>query len=459
MHYDEKYSDFPVDILRLSTKGIKKMTRTQAIKRETAISFTVKMIGLVISYLLVSVTIGYLNTERYGIWVTVLSIVSWISFLDIGLGNGMRNKLVQALVKGDKYKAKEYVSTTFYTVMMISLLVAILVVVSSFLLDWQKIFNTLISAEELAIMFLITGLFFAANFALTTFNQVFYAYQRPSLSAVVTLLSNLLALTSIAIAKTLVTENLIVLSLLYGISQLIARIMVSALFFKKHAEVSPSIRHFSSSRIREVMDLGVRFFLIQISAIVIFSTDNMIITQLLGPAEVLPYNVSHKLMNSITFVSSTVMITLWSAFTEAYERRDITWIKRIINKLLKGMFLAVLGMIAIYLLSPTIFRIWLGDSVTVPNSLILSMGIYILVVTWTSIFSHFVNGIGKLNLQLIMAIIGAIINIPLSIVFASWLNMGSTGVVLGSICSVSLFGIAGPIQTYLVLKHTADANQ
>ncbi len=435
------------------------MTRTQAIKRETSISFIVKMIGLGISYLLVSATVGYLNSERYGIWVTVLSIVSWISFLDIGLGNGMRNKLVQALVKGDKDKAKEYVSTTFYSIMMISLLVAILVVVSSFLLDWQKIFNTSVSTEELAIMFLITGLFFAANFALTTFNHVFYAYQKPSLSAIVVLLSNLFAVIAIATLKTLVSEKLILLSLLYGVSQTIARLIISALFFKKHAEIKPSIRHFSSSRIREVMDLGVRFFLIQISAIVIFSTDNMIITQLLGPAEVTPYNVSHKLMNSITFVSSTIMTALWSAFTDAYERRDIAWIKRVIKELLKGMILAVLVMIAIYLFSPTILRIWLGDSIKVPNNLVLLMGIFILVVTWTSIFSHFVNGIGRLNLQLIMGIIGAVINIPLSIIFASSLNMGSTGVVLGSICSVSLFGIAGPIQTYIILKHTADKNQ
>lgn len=434
------------------------MTRTQAIKRETSISLLVKMIGLGISYLLVSATVGYLNPERYGIWVTVLSIVSWISFLDIGLGNGMRNKLVQALVNGDKYKAKEYVSTTFYSIIMISSLVAILVLVLSFLLDWQKFFNTSVSAEELAMMFLITGLFFAANFALTTFNQVFYAYQRPSLTSVVVLLSNLFAVIAIATLKKHVSENLILLSLLYGVSQLTARIIVSALFFKIHAEIKPSIRHFSSSRIREVMDLGVRFFLIQISAIVIFSTDNMIITQLLGPAEVTPYNVSHKLMSSITFVSSTIMTALWSAFTDAYERRDIVWIKRIINKLLKGMLLAVLVMIAIYLFSPTIFRIWLGDSVKVPNSLVLSMGIYILVVTWTSIFSHFVNGIGRLNLQLIMGVIGAIMNIPLSIIFASWFNMGTIGVVLASICSVSLFGIAGPIQTYVILKHTADEN-
>ena len=70
---------------RLNSIGDK---RNELIKKNIFYSFFVKGFGILTSLLLVPVTIGFLNTSEYGIWLTLNSILLWINTFDIGLGNG-----------------------------------------------------------------------------------------------------------------------------------------------------------------------------------------------------------------------------------------------------------------------------------------------------------------------------------------------------------------------------------
>lgn len=71
-----------------------------------------KIVGLLTSLVIVPITINYLNNEVYGIWMTITSILYWITTFDIGLGNGMRNYLAEALATNDTKLGKKYISTT-----------------------------------------------------------------------------------------------------------------------------------------------------------------------------------------------------------------------------------------------------------------------------------------------------------------------------------------------------------
>jgi Na+-driven multidrug efflux pump len=83
------------------------------------------------------------------------------------------------------------------------------------------------------------------------------------------------------------------------------------------------------------------------------------------------------------------------------------------------------------------------------------MAIFIIISIWNNNYALFVNGIGKIKLQMYTAIIAGIINIPISVYFAKSLHYGSGGVILGTVVSLSIFAIVGPIQTYFLLKDKA----
>ena len=75
--------------------------RTLRAKRNITVSFISKAISIMISFIIVPLTLGYVGRVEYGIWMTISSIIAWFSFFDIGLGNGLRNKLAEALAKED----------------------------------------------------------------------------------------------------------------------------------------------------------------------------------------------------------------------------------------------------------------------------------------------------------------------------------------------------------------------
>jgi O-antigen/teichoic acid export membrane protein len=178
----------------------------------------------------------------------------------------------------------------------------------------------------------------------------------------------------------------------------------------------------------------------------------MVITQVLGPQEVTPYQLVYKLFNIFTIASGLVVAPLWSGFTDAYFKKDLVWIKSAMKKMLILMVPLTLGVILMIFLCRPIIKIWIGKDVGASNLLIVLMGINAIQITWNSIFTVFVNGIGRIKAQIYTSVIGGIINIPLSIYFARNCGLGSSGVILGTICSLMLGTIILPLQTYDILK-------
>jgi len=383
--------------------------------------------------------------------------MSWVAFFDIGLGNGLRNKLAEAVAVNDIRLAKTYVSTAYVAISLIALSFLVLLLAILPIVNLTKIFNTtsLDNTELLKLVFAL-GFFFLFNFVLSLCNQMFYAYQEASLVTLRQVLLNLIALALIYILIQYTSGKLLYLGACYGLSMVLSNLVLVYYFFKKHSEVIPSIKYIDLSKIREIGSLGVKFFIIQIAALVIFATDNMIITQILGPAEVTPYDIVFKLFSVITIGHGIIVAPLWSAYTEAYEKGDIEWIRNTLKKLNMLMIPIIVSVLILVVFARDIINIWVGPEIKFSYSLVVFMGMYAVISVWSNVYAYFVNGIGKIKPQLYSSIIAGIINIPLSIYFAKSLSMGISGVILGTIVSLSLFAIIGPIQSYYFLNKIVD---
>lgn len=427
--------------------------RSKNLKVNISVSFIVKIISIGLSYLVIPMTINYLDSEQYGVWMTLLAIISWMSFFDIGLGNGLRNKLTESLSKNDIESAKEYISTAYaaITTIVIFIFTVLIFIIPS--LNWNKIFNTRTIDNRVFIgLVIIVVFFFLFNFILSLCNQLFYAVQESALTGVTSLLLNLFLLINILILKKISSGNIIYIGISYGIAMISSSIILTLYFFYKHKELIPKIKLIKRNKVKDILGIGVKFFIIQIAVVIIFTTDNMIITQLLGPAEVTSYNIAQKLFSAVIMVHTIIVTPLWSAYTEAYINGDIAWIKKLMLKLNILMVPIIICVIILVLLSDKIFKIWLGNTIAFPKYLIGFMALYTIISVWNNIYSYFLNGIGNLNLQMYTAIVGSIINIPLSVLFCKYFNFGNSGVILGTFISLSIFAIVGPIQTFYLLK-------
>lgn len=432
--------------------------RTILLKKNILGSFLLRGSGYLISYVRVPLVLDYINVSEYGIWITLSSLIGWFAILDIGLGNGLRNKLAESLAINDLKSAKMYVSTTYAAILIIIGAVYLIFLAIAPWIDWTSIFNAPATlATEVYGVTLITFTAFALQFILNLILTVLTADQRPTLGSAIGTAGSVLFLVVIIILKQTTPGSLIYLGLVSGGSTLLALLAASVYFYRgRYKSIRPAISAVNFKHFRDLAGVGIQFFLIQIVAIIMFSTDNMIITQVQGPEEVTPYILARKYMEIVPAVMSMIMFPLWSAYTEAYVTKDYVWIKKTINILIKIWCASiVIGMLQL-VPAKWFFHMWIGDKLEVPLMLLLLMGVYYILVSWCQIFGFFINGVGKIRLQLYMGIIQAVINIPISIFFAKYLGMGSAGVILGTCVCLGLGAVWAPIQYYKIINGTAQ---
>ena len=84
------------------------------------------------------------------------------------------------------------------------------------------------------------------------------------------------------------------------------------------------------------------------------------------------------------------------------------------------------------------------------------MAVYFIVYMYSGIYSIVLNGFGEVNIQLILGIISAILNIPFSIVLANGFGLQTTGICLGTIISMMVGNIAFTIQVNKILEKEHD---
>ena len=431
--------------------------RTKRAKRNIFGGFMVRGLNIGVGLLLVPITINYLNPTNYGIWITLTSVVAWFGFFDIGFGNGLRNRFTEAVAKGEHELAKKYVSTTYA---ILSIIITAFLLVFYFLnlyIDWTVILNTDNNpgfAKELSYLAVVVFTSCGMTFVLNLIAVILSADQRGALSATFDLAGKSLSLLFIYILTRTSESSLLALGIIYSIISPIVLVLATIWFFNGRYRIyRPSINAVDFSKAKDLFSIGAKFFFIQIAGILLYQTNNMIITQLFGPAMVTPYNVSFKYFSVLMMGWMIVIGPFWSAITEAWTKKDISWIKNIMNKLMLGWgILLVIGFIML-IASDMVFKFWINKDFTVPIWVSILTLSWVLLNTWNGIFSQFLNGVGKIKLQMWVGFSVAIINIPLAILLGK--QKGIEGILLANIIISLLAGWIYPLQYYKLINNKA----
>ena len=437
--------------------NFKDSSRTEKAKKNIVILFVLHVFNFVSLLAIVPVTLNYLGKTEYGIWLTLASILSWLINLDFGIGNGLRNKLAEALAFNDLKLARNYVSTA-YAVFSVGIISAFLIYFSIHgLLNWADIlqaptkYTLLLNSLVLYVIIL-----FLVQFLLKLITSIINADQRPALNGGLSLIINSLTLLVVYLLSIYAESSLTIFALVSsGIPVLVFLIASLFLFGGHFRNISPSYKHVNLMYSSSLVKLGMQFFVIQISSLIVFTTGNIIITQLYGPNSVVTYNVAFKYFYMVPLVFNVALAPFWSAFTEAYVKQEFDWIKNSIRKLV--YIWGILSVIAIVMVivSDFVYKIWVGPQVQVPFMLSIASGIFVIIANWNNIFGYFINGIGKVRIQLYHSIVIAFLNIPLSIILAKNFGLGVTGVMVSTNICLIFASFWSPIQYLKLISGTA----
>lgn len=429
--------------------------RSVKAKKNIFASFGLQGISILISFIQVPLTLNYIDQTRYGVWLTLSSILGWFTFFDIGLGNGLRNKFAESLANNDKKSARIYVSTTYA---MISMIILPVIIIFYFLyphINWGYVFNTTPDLNnELSILVLFVFSFFCLQFILKIITTILTADQKPAIANLVGTSGAVLSLIAIIILIKTTKGSLLYLGLAFSISPVIVLIAITIMLFsKQYKQYKPSFRLVEMKYAKSLMSLGIQFFVIQISAVILFQTQNIVISHLFGPKEVTPYNIAYRYFGIISMLFAIIVAPFWTAYTEAYYKKDHKWIKDTTQKLIKIWSLFFILNIIMLAISPVFYKFWLNDKVIIPFTLSIAMFFYVSILSFGSIFVSFLNGIGRIKIQLYCSVFTMIMSVPLSILLAKYLHFGIVGIVI-STCILNFYGyIIAPIQYYRIIRN------
>lgn len=423
-------------------------------------TFIIKGLGIFISLFTMPAYMKYFENQKVlGLWFTLLSILSWVLTFDLGIGNGLRNKLIKPLIDSDVKEIKTYISSAYA--------ITIIIVISFFiigklfipLINWNAFLNissNIISQDILikAINILLVGILMQFLFKLIY--SIFYALQKSSLPNFLSLVSSILLLLFVTYSKSgNIENNIINLSkanvYLNNIPLLLATILA---FSTKLKKCRPNLKHVNIGYSFNIMKLGWIFFWLQLMSLLLTSTNELLISWLSGTENVVIFQIYNKLFSLISTIFALALTPIWSAVTKAYTKKDFNWLKSLYKRIRYMALVFIGGEFLLIFLLQIIVDFWLGEksiyiNYTYAIIFALSGSLYI----WHSSITSIVNGIGKLKIQFIFLTIGGIINIPVAYLLyrftGSWIS-----IVGANMISLIPYCIIQPIyiKKYLNLK-------
>jgi len=432
--------------------------RSARILRHIAYSAGLKLVNAIISFLVIPLYLSYLGHTSFGIWLTVSAVIQWFNFFDLGLGNGLRNRFAEARAAGNNSLAQVYVSTSYALISGIAVLLMLAFLAADQWVAWSVIFAAPAEiAAEVDQMVLVLALLFCPQFTVQLIKMVVTGDQRPALANGMNTAVNVLQLAAIYALYLYSSPSLVLLAAVLGGINLLVPIVASLwLYAGRYIDFRPRWSMIELKYGRDLLMLGSVFFVLQAAAVVVFMTDNLIITHLLGPEEVPAYNISFRYFNLIAVFFGLVTTPFWSAITDAWYRNDFLWISRMLRKLFAVWVGSALLCAVMLVVAPWVYSFWLGaNQPVISQGLNAAMAAWIILSTGMSIFGTFLSGVGKLRLSFYHAIFVMIVNIPLSIYFAKTLGWGSAGVILASAAGLFFRVFFQPLQTLRLLRGAA----
>jgi O-antigen/teichoic acid export membrane protein len=411
--------------------------RTVIIKKNILWSFLIKGVSILTSFLLVPLTLGYVTAEIYGVWLTISSILHWMTYMDVGFTLGLKNRLAEALAKNDFDRGKGLVSTTYFMMVVIFIPFSILLIVVSPFINWCSILNVSQQhSDTICITIQILSLFLSLQMIVNVFVAVVAAHQKTALSQLFQVIGQVCSLIIIACMSRFVEPSLVNLTFAYSLMPIVIVAFATLFFFRGSMKpIAPNYKSVDKMYIRDLWNLGVKFFIIQVQMIVLYQSTNLLISHIDGPEAVTQYNIAYKLLNIISMVYMIILGPLWPAFTDAYTKGDYNWMKNIYRKMTYFFMALCVVIIVVTFSSPIIYKLWVGEKVSVPFILTLLVALYTALHSWDSLQVMLINGIGAVKIQTYVVLVGIILHIPLSLYLGRFIG------ILGVIVSMSVINL------------------
>ena len=399
----------------------------------TASSVMARAVTVGTSLITVRLTIHYLGVERYGLWMTITSVVSLLWFADLGMGNGLLNAIADAHGRDDRESVRRYVSSAFFVLLAVAAVLLVAFALVYPFVPWPRLFNvsTAQAGREAGPALFIFLAYFLCNMPLDVVQRVQTGHQEGFATNLWTAVGSVLGLGGLCLALHLGGGLAwLILGLLGGQLLGVAANWAREFGFAR-PELLPAWSFVNRAAAHRILSTGVMFFVLSVCNALNVPLDNIVITQVLGPAAVTQYSVPMRFFQLVASLAAMFVVPLWPAYGEALARQDLAWVKSTVYRSL-GYSALILTPVALALAAAGKFivRVWVGTQVQPTYVLLFGMALWAVFLTLNLAISMFLSGVGELKFQVAVALSASLTSLLLRIVMARML--GTSGVIWAS---------------------------
>ncbi len=388
-----------------------------------------------VSLLTLPLAVRYLGPERYGVWATVTTTAVWINLLDLGIANTLTNQISHAYALGDKEEARQYFTNALVLTCAASAMAGAIFAVLFQRVNWSSLLNVNVevSAAELRHTIAVAAGLMLLGLPCNLGSKILAGYQELHHSCYAAGAGALAGLVGLAVGVAMHVGMPVLYVMSVGCMTFSSLILLLLTVWRK-PWLHPRLSSVGFRSAKELLNSGSSFFLIQVAAVVVFSSDNVVVSHYLGASEVTPYSVTWRLAGLAAGLQSLIFPALWPAYAEAYARQDYLWIRRTFLATMKGILaLNVLCALGLVCFGRAFIRIWAGGSAVPGMHLVLAMSVWIIVNGFMSVQSCLLAALNRTRGQAALSICAAAINVALSITLVR--SIGALGVIGGTILS------------------------
>ena len=405
-------------------------------------SLVSRVVTTAVSFVVLPVSIRYLGNEGYGLLTTITAVVGWLQFTNMGIGLGLQNALTDEVAKGNKETQKELISTAFFSLLAIGLVLFAIGLVIFPHVRWDRVFPPTSSRFTAEIPWTVLTVFFGfvSTIVLGFVNPIYAARQELHIGSLQAMITSLLALVG---TFTAVHFRWGLLGLTICTIGVIAVMQWSfalwTLYGRGLKELHPTFSELNRNAAARIYKNGINFLLLQICNIAFFQIDAFLIAHFLTVDQVTPYSVAQKVFLQTAGIFAIVTGSLWAAYGNAKAQGDYAWIRRTHSQMRKVFFL-FFGGLALFMIvvGHKLLQLWVGSAAAPPTLLIAAVALYFIAREWTALHAMLLNGLNIVRPQVWNLMLTAIIAVTLDIFLVT--RLGPLGLAIGGFVA---FAVAG----------------
>ncbi|MDK9852962.1 lipopolysaccharide biosynthesis protein [Staphylococcus equorum] len=399
------------------------------------------------------------NDESYGIWLVILSIITWFYVMDFGISNSLRNLLTEVVQQKNNEKISKLIYTT-YLIMLLPLIFLIIAgLIINSLVDWSSLLNITGNRNQINNLMKVSFILFPVIFYLNTISYIYHSFFKSYIVNVLQFLNLFINCVVIYICSISGNGNVVVMGTIYFSINILVYLYATLHFFvrNKHLKILTN-KNFDRKLVKPLFSMGISFFILDISSILLFNSGPLVISTLFNPVIAIDFQLPYKLLTIFVTLSHIILTPLWTLVITRMTEKNFGEIKRINKKLIIFLAITSITILIFTLFVNDIIKIWIGVDYDIDLGFILWIAILVILSIICHAYQTLLKSMGKLSIQTYIFIFSIIISYSSMFILIKIFDFGEYAFIFSLVTGLLLPALLLPISFNINIKKMETKN-